>query len=129
MAKIGLKYTNENKSISFVKLRPIYEVSFLKRSFRFEKIVNRWVAPISLETISNELDWTKKIDSNAISKDKAMIAIRELSLHGKAKFDKHFEDIKNAVRDNIDSVPPTGGWPRDWMEVLLTVTQLEHILC
>jgi hypothetical protein len=128
MKSFGLKYTNETKGVSVVPHRAIYEVSFLKRSFRYEKKFNRWVAPISMVTIVNELDWTKKVDANEITKDKAVIALKELSLHGKEKYDKHACQIIESVKNYVDHYPPKVGWPINWNDAITEVLGVEHYL-
>jgi hypothetical protein len=128
MKSFGLTYTNETKTTSDVANRTLYEISFLKRTFRFEGKFSRWVAPISMVTIVNELDWTKKIDANAITMDKALIALKELSLHGKDKYDKHAKTIMEFVRIYVDHEPPESGWPLDWKDAFTTICGVEHSL-
>nr|WPR18446.1 MAG: RNA-dependent RNA polymerase [Chemarfal virus 190] len=129
MKAIGLTYTNENKTESVVANRRIYEVNFLKRGFRYEKTIDRWVAPISMVTIINELDWTKKTDADPITKEKTVIALRELSLHGEAKYNQHASEILEVAKKNLDHRPPDCGWPTSWADTMMRVVDTDHYLC
>lgn len=59
-SKIGLTYTGEDKKDPILVFRPLSEVSFLKRSFRYENALQRYVGPISLDTTLQLAYWTRK---------------------------------------------------------------------
>jgi len=90
MKSIGLGYTMEDKEREVdVQSRPITEVSYLKRSFVFDELRRRWIAPISLDTILESPMWLHKCPDKVTQ----MIAqldnqMRELSLHDEATWDK-----------------------------------------
>lgn len=51
MATIGLEYTPADKNMQDIKeWKTIREVQFLKRTFRFEPLLGRNVAPLELQT-------------------------------------------------------------------------------
>ena len=53
MPKIGLTYTSDIKEEVVVKpFRRLEDLSLLKRGFRYDKDLRRFVAPLSLETIA-----------------------------------------------------------------------------
>jgi hypothetical protein len=90
LLKVGMKYTNEAKTQSMGSFRPILEVSFLKRSFRFEPILGRYVAPLDITTILETPYWTKRGSSaDKIALDNLQFSILELSLHGENVFVKY----------------------------------------
>lgn len=94
MCKFGAKYTNETKTQSTVKYRDITEVTFLKRGFRFEPLMGRYVAPLCMDTILEMPYWTKNNTlKDTIVKDTSNSAILELSLHGK----KEYENWSNII--------------------------------
>ena len=94
MAKCGMVYTTELKETAVVPLRLITEVEFLKRSFRFDETLNRYVAPLREEVFGTMLQWTKKdSDGDQITVDNMSMVLKEASLHG--------EDVFNKWRDEI----------------------------
>lgn len=82
-AKFGMVYTPEIKdSVRSSLKRSIEEVSFLKRSWRFESSLNRYLGPMLLEAVLCQLNWTRIREGDQILIDKAHHVVRELSLHG-----------------------------------------------
>jgi hypothetical protein len=107
MSKIGLTYTDENKSDSLVPFRKLSEVTFLKRGFRYDELLGRYVAPLSLDTILEMPYWTK--DGPApleITYENVSTALMELSLHGEEKFNFHQKEIIDACRKKMNWLPP-----------------------
>jgi hypothetical protein len=106
MSKIGLKYTMENKQdIAVTNFRDLTSVEFLKRQFRREKDLLRYVAPLRLSVVLEIPQWTKKgqgkleiVSSNTIT------ALRELSLHGREVYDKFSKDIVASFQDHYPGV-------------------------
>jgi hypothetical protein len=89
MAEFGLIYTNDQKVTSTQPFRPITQVEFLKRGFRFCEVLNRWVAPHRLEAILEVPYWTRKnAQREAITVSNFEFLLRELTLHGKELYDK-----------------------------------------
>jgi len=93
MGAIGLEYTTELKESALIPFRRIDDIEFLKRSFRYDILLNRWVAPLREESIFNTLNWTKiekkGRQPDQITVDEIASALSELSLHGKAIFDDY----------------------------------------
>ncbi len=88
MPEFGVEYTNEKKTESVIKYRNINEVSFLKRGFRYEPLVGRYVAPLDLDVVLEMSYWTKETHQrNTIFVDTANNSLLELSLHGKEVYD------------------------------------------
>lgn len=129
MKTIGLTYTTETKGTAVKAMRRLTDVGFLKRKFRYEEKLARWVGPIEKSTIANLLDWTKDKDGDTITVDKAVSALRELSLHGKEEYDKICNLIISAVQENVTLEPPQSGWPLRWIDVLEDTSGIDHTLC
>lgn len=129
MKTIGLTYTTETKGTAIKAMRKLTDVGFLKRKFRYEEKLARWVGPIEKATIANLLDWTKDKDGDVITVDKAVSALRELSLHGKDEYDKVSNLIISAVQENVTLEPPQNGWPLRWIDVLEETSDIIHTFC
>lgn len=98
MAEVGAKYTTELKGIATAASRKLSEVEFLKRSFRYDDDLGRWLAPLRLSVVLEICCWTKKgFQENSIAISNARESIRELSLHPKAIFDKYAPKIADLV--------------------------------
>lgn len=106
MAKNGMDYTMENKTETAVSdFRPITDITFLKRSYRFEPIVGRYVAPLSMETILEMPYWSKKEFYHEICQTNFHTALRELALHGDSVFDTWAPIMLKAARERLNLVP------------------------
>lgn len=81
--KIGLSYTLEDKdAVAKAPSRLITEVSYLKRTFEFDDDLNRWIAPLSLNTILETPMWIHKCpDEKAQTIANLEFSLKELSLH------------------------------------------------
>jgi len=103
----GMVYTTEMKETATKPFRKITEVEFLKRSFRFDDSLNRWVAPLRLEAIFATLNWTKKgLSGLQITADELSSTLSELSLHGREVFNKYAEEIINLKGKYLYGVTP-----------------------
>ncbi len=103
MSELGLNYTSDTKEISADGLRTLYQVSFLKRKFRFDnrgKVhMFKWVAPIDLKVIYDTPCWYK---IGPVPKDELLISnlkssLCELSIHGEQVFEEHVRVFKQAM--------------------------------
>jgi hypothetical protein len=104
----GFEYTDENKSDECAAERNIFEVSFLKREFAKNSVVpgQRYTAALSLDTIMESIQWTKKKDEHFDSvRDNASKMIKELSLHSRSTFEKYTPTIVKACQDFLDFTP------------------------
>jgi len=87
---IGLKYTNERKDDQVRKFRTLADVAFLKRSFRFDAAIMKYVAPLTLDTILEFVYWTKKgSQKEEITRQNVDNCLMELSLHDESTFNKY----------------------------------------
>lgn len=87
MKEIKHEYTDEGKTGEMVKFRTLGEIQFLKRGFRFNKRLQRVVAPLQLDVIYEMLNWTRNtIDPNEILKMNIETAMREIVYHGKEEY-------------------------------------------
>jgi len=109
MSKMGLVYTPEDKDSQFgTSLRPLGEVSFLKRKFRVHSNTGKYVAPLDMESIFNRLNWVRK-GANVYGDTDANVreCICELSLHDKPTFnEKTFIILSTVERVGGLEIPP-----------------------
>jgi len=105
-ADLGMTYTTEMKTATGSKLRNITQVSYLKRGFRHEPLLDRFVAPLQLDVIMETPYWTKQHDPIAITDANVNSSLRELSLHSKEIFNENAPKILNAYRNICGKVPP-----------------------
>jgi len=89
MARIGLKYTSEDKGAAKNEMRGLTEISYLQRGFRHEPIFDRYVAPLNLQTVKEMNYWYR--DSSSAYNNIAQVvqtSLREMSLHGREVFEE-----------------------------------------
>lgn len=111
MASFGLTYTDENKSTNPLPFRSLSEVTFLKRGFRLDSGLGRYVAPLSLDTIMEMPYWTKDGPGpEAITEDNVNTALMELSLHGESVFEEYSEKIIAGCRTRMNWFPPASSY-------------------
>jgi hypothetical protein len=104
---LGLKYTSELKNGVNLELRKLEDVEFLKRSFRWDDEVVRYVAPLRLSVVLEIAYWTKNkpgimqeiVDSNV------QVTLHELALHGRPKFESYVYQILRSYKKYYDKVP------------------------
>lgn len=107
MRQIGYTFTDEDKTGAVHIFRSLDDVSFLKRKFRFEPMVQRYVAPLSMDSIREMLYWTKKgANSDNVTRTNVDNALRELSLHGEEDFHHWAPLVVEASRKFLDYQPP-----------------------
>jgi hypothetical protein len=95
---IGMKYTDETKtSVISSEFRPITNISFLKRSFVWDKDLKRFIAPLEWDTVRQMLYYLRKnIDMTQVICSASNSFLMEASLHSKERFDlciRTYEDI------------------------------------
>lgn len=89
LAQLGFVYTDETKTGSNWDFRSITQVLFLKRGFRFEPVLGRWVAPLHIEVVYEMCNWVRKsIDKEQSTIDNIETAFREFALHGEGIFNE-----------------------------------------
>nr|ULF99782.1 MAG: putative replicase [Dicistroviridae sp.] len=95
--ELGHVYTDESKAGTTVLSRKLSEVEFLKRRFRYDDVMMRYVAPLRKEVIYEMLNWTRNtVDPDVILMDNIEAAFREIVYHG--------EDEYNTLRNGINKV-------------------------
>lgn len=99
----GLKYTSDNKEDANPPMwRTLEEVSFLKRTFRFDTELGRYVCPLDLSTVDSMLDFTKRGGSgDSITLDNCENAMREWSLHGRKVFERKVQKLVPIVQERM----------------------------
>jgi len=104
----GLTFTPAKKGEFTDELaNSITDVDFLKRGFRYDKDLGRFVAPLELEVILEMPYWTKKgALSEQIVRDNVQTCLMELSLHGKEIYDKWAPQIITQTRIHMCYTPP-----------------------
>lgn len=108
MRELGYTYTDEVKvgAGEGPPFRSLSEIAFLKRSFRYEPRLTRYVAPLAIESILEMLYWTKKgARAELITKANVEIALRELSLHSKQDFQQWAPLVVEGARDHLEYHP------------------------
>jgi len=112
MKQFGMVYTSELKGESQKGFRRLTEIEFLKRSFRYEESLGRYIAPLRLEVILEIPYWTKKGPQNrAIVLDNVQNALDELSLHGEEVFSEWAPKIISATQEMYSYTPPRTAYP------------------
>jgi len=92
--------------------------TMIKRGFRFEATIGKWVGPLYLDRVIETCMWTKAgSKANIIGSDNCDTVVGELSLHGKEVFEKWVPKIK-AHADGF-WVPKS----TDWETVLIAVAK------
>lgn len=123
MAEIGMTYTSDDKKSTIGDMKNLTEVTFLKRSFRFCNITRRYVAPLSLTSITEMLNWVGGADPNTTVESNVDIAYRELSLHGLPVYKVFTDKISKACQMQGVRLPIT----TSHLQNVLRVSKLEHM--
>nr|QJI52026.1 MAG: nonstructural polyprotein [Dicistroviridae sp.] len=117
MSELGLAYTSELKNELNEVLRPLTGVEFLKRSWRYEPIVRRYVSPLRLDGVLDTLSWTKRGNQcDVITRDKVDNCMRELSLHGVEVFNEWSTIVAKKSQECADFWPKTTSFSRNLLE-------------
>jgi hypothetical protein len=106
MTRIGQRYTDEDKNEPTVPFRALEDLSFLKRGFRYERMLGQWVAPLAMKTIKEMPYWTKEgVGATEITKTNVAEALTELSLHGENVFEDVSPQIILACKQKLNWMP------------------------
>jgi len=109
MDKCGMVYTTEIKTTAVVPFRELTSCEFLKRTFRMIPEMNRWCAPLRLESVYETLYWTKKgALGNQITIDNFSTGLRELALHGRLPFEEFRDKVMPVVTQLLPDMEPNG---------------------
>lgn len=123
--QIGMTYTDETKSDREVPdFRKITDLTYLKRKFRYEPRIGRFVAPLQLDVVLESVMWQRKGQGSARNLENQIVnAVAELALHGQSVFDKHFKNIESASLRTIFWTP---GVKRDRLEYIRQLEEEEE---
>lgn len=105
MLKIGMTYTSDDKTSKIGSMKLISEITFLKRSYRVCPILRRCVAPLSLTSITEMLNWCGGDNPNTTVEQNVKNAFRELSLHEPQIFDVFTAKIIRACETEQVKLP------------------------
>jgi hypothetical protein len=95
VAKLGHDYTAADKGPARRVLQPLTESVVLKRGFRREPKIARWVGPLDLNVVLEIPLWTRAGQlREEIAVSNMRTAISELSLHGKEVYDEWMPKMK-----------------------------------
>jgi len=95
MISLGLRYTTAQKGTAVFKTRPIKDLEFLKRSFRYSESRGLWIAPLRLDVALEICQWSKKTMYLTIFYSNVAETLKELSLHGEDVFETYRRRIKD----------------------------------
>lgn len=90
MKDLGLTYTTDLKEQATLPFRPLNELNFLKRKWRFEESLGLFIAPIDTETLINMVMWTHDNGDPQLLRERVDQCRREWALHGKQAFETNF---------------------------------------
>jgi len=100
-SRVGMSYTAADKSKAInVKWKKITDINFLKRTFWFDTKLQRWKAPLILESIVKMLSFCVKSPSLSTIDHMAVLisnARRELYYHGEETFNSWVPLLEKAV--------------------------------
>lgn len=90
MKDLGLIFTTDLKVQATVPFRPLNQLNFLKRKWRFEKALGLFVGPIDVETLHNMVMWTHDNGDPQLLRERIDQCRREWALHGEETFNAEF---------------------------------------
>lgn len=108
-AAFGMKYTDESKGVGSLvaPTRSLVECSFLKRGFAYDQALQRWVAPLSLDTVLFIPYWCSNSKLlREITHTNVEVCCLELSLHTQQVWDEYFPRIRRSAYDLAGFVMP-----------------------
>lgn len=113
LAELGMTYTDESKSGRELTTRTIDEVSFIKRSFRYDYQFNRQFAPLPLNHIMSILNYTSKsrtTDQLDLEFQQVQSVYTELAQHGEGIFNDKVSKIEEAYFSTARRLPINRGY-------------------
>jgi hypothetical protein len=112
LARLGLGYTPADKGENPPPLRPLSELTFLKRKFRDSPYGT--VAPLELKSIVGMMAYARRSPSIADDVRDAQCvenAQRELWFHGEEVFERYTGEMRRAVMESVaDGYDPRPRW-------------------
>lgn len=96
----GIKYTMAEKDAESVPFIPLRDVTFLKRSFRYDEDVKDWMAPLDIKSISKMLMVHVRSKSDCVEHQTISAvgsAVREFFMYGREEFTTKSKYLKDLV--------------------------------
>jgi hypothetical protein len=98
LAELGLTYTDESKSGKTYIFRNLSEITFLKRSFRYEPLFDACVAPLEPSVMDSMMDWTHgQHDPKSQVLANADTYIREMCMQEPAIWEEKTERLRTVL--------------------------------
>lgn len=95
---IGMNWTNESKGEQTNELRPIEQITFLKRAFKYCEITHEWIAPLELASIGKMVNWVRKSPNpSGACADNCRDAIEELGYYDQEFYEECAGRIRTAL--------------------------------
>jgi hypothetical protein len=113
LAELGMTYTDESKSGRELTTRTIDEVTFIKRSFRYDYQFNRQFAPLPLDHLMSILNYTSKsrtTDQLDLEFQQVQSVYTELAQHGEGIFNDKVSKIEEAYFSTARRLPSNRGY-------------------
>lgn len=101
LATMGIRYTMADKTEASRPFIDMKEATFLKRRWRFDPVVKRFVAPLEIESIQKSLSvWvrSKSVSREVQGMDIITCAVYEYWFHGQRKFAEESRRLKELVK-------------------------------
>lgn len=100
MDKLGMVYTDENKTGTVVPYRCLDEVDFLKRKFFFDIEGRYYAAPLSLTTCTEMMNWVRNGEPISVATNHNILnALAEIAIHGKETYEYYKKLVEKATKD------------------------------
>jgi hypothetical protein len=113
--EFGMEYTAPDKGPARDYQVPLTEAHILKRGFRYEPVLGRYVGPLELDVVLETCTWTRSSDYYGIGQENLDFTVRELSLHGKDVFDYWIPKLRAYASRYWKPIS------EDWLTVLAVV--------
>lgn len=104
MSEHGFTYTNEDKNGDMLRFKKLSECSFLKRGFKKDYATMKYLAPLSLETIIDMCNWTKKSAPPGSVEQTVDTFFMELSLHDDEEWESYAPTMREACIRKLNYV-------------------------
>ena len=103
---LGMKYTDEGKTGNMIPFRELKEITFLKRGFRYDSDLARFVGPLELDVVLEMPMWVKgDIDHDERFRVVVDKAYGELAIHGEDIFNEWTPKIATIASQCLASPP------------------------
>lgn len=121
---MGLVYTNATKT-GPPEVRNLEEQTFLKRGFRYDEQLSRYVAPLELDTILEMPYWVDKRFAEDETQHLIILqqALDELAFHGETVWETHGPPMIKAAREAFDRLPVRTSYE----QCLMFISSVEYL--